>query len=1264
MQLITDGPDIPDKLLQAHEEENVIFFCGAGISYPAGLPDFKGLVDKIYEHTGANRTLIQEDAYNKKKYDATLNLLEQDITGGRLVVRNALKEILQPNMRLKDASATHLALLQLGRNREGGILRLVTTNFDRIFEKVAKNKKISINVHAAPMLPVPKKSRWNGLVHLHGLLPEKNEDDQSPLQRLVLTSGDFGLAYLTERWAARFVSELFRNYVVCFIGYSIDDPVLRYMMDALAADRMLGETMPLAYAFGDCTPGKEDDRTIEWEAKGVTPILYQVPENTNDHSLIHNTLKAWAQLYQEGTLGRERIITEYARIHPSESTKQDDFVGRMLWALSHESGLPARRFTEFAPVPPLDWLEFFAADRYNHEDLFRFKIAPPGTVDDKLSFSLINRPVSYKNAPWMKLISDKVTSSRWDDVMSNLAPWLTRHLNDPRLIIWIVEQGGQLHDHLKWLIDDRLSNIAKLENDGNKTELDKILNNSPNAIPDEFMRTLWRLFLAGRVKSSRNHIDTFSWEKRLERDGLNVISRLELRELLAPMVKIQKSYYPEFHKVEKTRQQLNYEIVLAADTISSTIRKGNNKQWNVVLPGLLDEFQKLLLDALDLYNELDEKEQYSDRSFWDMPSISPHWQNRNFRDWTVLIELLRDSWLQIFEKAPAKANEIAKKWFKISYPTFKRLALFAASYGCITPSQWVNWLTAYNAKWLWAIDTRRETMRLLVLQGAKLHSKAKIKLETAIITGPPRDMFRDDLEEERRHYRIEHAIWLHLAKLKSGNYELGDEAATRYNDLSAKNPEWKLAKDESDEFSHWMSCTGDPENLDEDTNINAPSTQNELVKWLKQNPQEDDLFYRDNWRETCKQYPENTAFALLELAREGKWPTKRWEEAFYTWQERKDSRLLWAYLAPTLQTMPDEVFQKIVRSVSWWLEIVPKSMDRLKDIFFMLCSRILEFPYQDEVDNDSPVTKAINHPIGRITKALLNLWFKDDPQDDDRLPPKIEPFFSKLCDTKIVQFRHGRVILASRLISLFRLDRLWTQKYLIPLLDWNINADEAQAAWEGFLWSPRLYQPLLLAIKPQFFDTVHHYQNLGVHKRQYAAFLTYAALSQIDGYTTKDFQNAFNELPQEALEEAASTLSQALASSEDQREEYWTNKILPFWHNIWPKSQRIISNNIVSSLAYLCIEARNKFPESLTILFPWFKPIEDTNLVVHLLPEYKLPELFPKECLKFLGAIIGKKIWVTKELKQCLDIIIQKCPELKSNSQYIRLNELVRKHGI
>ncbi|MGD9852409.1 MAG: SIR2 family protein [Nitrospirales bacterium] len=498
MQFIKHGPDIPELLLQAHEDGRVVFFCGAGISYPAGLPGFHGLVDHLYTALGTVRTSIEEEAYSREQYDATLDLLERRIPGQRLAVRRALTKILKPKLRRKGASDTHAALLQLAKSRDGAI-RLVTTNFDRIFQHLTKRSKPAIPTYPAPLLPIPKNSRWDGVVYLHGLLPEK--PDENSLQQLVLSSGDFGLAYLTERWAARFVSELFRNYIVCFVGYSINDPVLRYMMDALAADRMLGEFTPQAYAFGDFQTGQEQTKQNEWKAKGVTPILYEIPAGINDHSALHQTLKIWANTYRDGVGGKERIVVEYAMTRPLASTRQDDFVGRMLWALSHESGLPAKRFADFDPVPALDWLEPLCDTRFRQADLARFGVPPLSKQDDKLSFSLTKRPAPYTHAQLMEIVNGGRGDSNWDKTMHQLAQWLTRYLDDPELVLWVTKQGGQLHSNFRWLIEDTLDKLKKLESEGNTEELDRIRSHAPKAIPRPMMRTIWGLLLSGRVKS-------------------------------------------------------------------------------------------------------------------------------------------------------------------------------------------------------------------------------------------------------------------------------------------------------------------------------------------------------------------------------------------------------------------------------------------------------------------------------------------------------------------------------------------------------------------------------------------------------------------------------------------------------------------------------------------------------------------------------------------------------------------------------------------
>ena len=75
-----------------------------------------------------------------------------------------------------------------------------------------------------------------------------------------------------------------------------------------------------------------------------------------------------------------------------------------------------------------------------------------------------------------------------------------------------------------------------------------------------------------------------------------------------------------------------------------------------------------------------------------------------------------------------------------------------------------------------------------------------------------------------------------------------------------------------------------------------------------------------------------------------------------------------------------------------------------------LCRRVLALPL--EVGTGSRITRngietydsvgsAINHPIGHVTQALINLWFKQSPNDNDLLPAEIKTMFSTLCDVQV-----------------------------------------------------------------------------------------------------------------------------------------------------------------------------------------------------------------------------------------------------------------------
>lgn len=203
----------------------------------------------------------------------------------------------------------------------------------------------------------------------------------------------------------------------------------------------------------------------------------------------------------------------------------------------------------------------------------------------------------------------------------------------------------------------------------------------------------------------------------------------------------------------------------------------------------------------------------------------------------------------------------------------------------------------------------------------------------------------------------------------------------------------------------------------------------------------------------------------------------------------------------------------------------------------------------------------------------------------------------------------------------------------------------------------------MLAFKPQFLETARHHAELGEHARQFAAFLTYAALGPVDGYTAEDWRAAVGSLPQEGLEESAQALSQALEGAGDQREEYWTNRIQPFWQDIWPKSRELATTGIAGSLARMCLAAGAAFPEALTAVLDWLRPIEHPYYVIHRLHESGLCARFPIHALRLLAAIVDDQPWGEPELGQCLDLIVQTDEGLAQDPLYQRLRTYARRRG-
>lgn len=1264
MQFVRNGPDVPERLLQAHEDGSVVFFCGAGISFPAGLPSFGELVKNIYDYFKDLPSAEQKAAIKAKQFDTAIGLLENELVNGRTTVREKLAKILTPNLDSSNATATHEALLTLSRNSNGGT-RLVTTNFDRLFEEVIDRSNLEVVSFSAPLLPVPKR-RWEGLVYLHGLLPRKPTDRQ--LDELVVSSGDFGLAYLTERWAARFVSEMFRNFTVCIVGYSINDPVLRYMTDALAADRLLGEPHLEVFAFGSYSKGRENERASEWKAKNVTPILYRMHKN---HWYLHKTLRAWAEIHRDGITGKDRIIDDHANLRPLTSTKQDDFVGRVLWALSDPSGLPAKRFANYDPVPSLDWLDAFSERRFRHSDLRRFGVIPNVDDDDGLEFSIISRPCPYTNAPWMTLVDYYGLNDKcWDKIMYKLADWLIRHLDDPALVLWLVKRSGRLIRMFADSVEQHLKYLDMLESNNEFDKLERIRANARRAVPRPIMRTLWRLLLAEKLKSPLPINNIYHWLDRFGRDGLTTVSRLELRELLSPCVLLREPFLlngilNHSRESARLRDLVDWEIILTSDNVHYALRKlRKSSQWPLTLPKLLDDFNTLLRDTMDLKCELGGVDDKRDLSYIVQPSISDHPQNRRIYEWTALIELARDAWIETVKIDPDQARRIAESWILVPYPVFRRLALYAAAQNnVISTRQGLDWLLTDDHYWLWSVETQREAIRLLVKLVPELNSDQLTKLEQVILEGPPRSMYQDDIQPVRWVSIVGSEIWLRLAKMDSAGANLRSVTRKKMEELQ-QHPTRQLAADDSDEFPSWVGEASEWQMF-----IATPRQRRELVHWLKQYPKGgnrwDTNWQDDDWSQRCHNNFSTTACALCALAKDGEWLSARWHEALSVWSTEKHAKRSWRYMAFLLVDSPDDILLSLARSVGRWLKSVAKTFDHHQEVFFKLCKRILELEYQNGSDEemDNSVSRAINHPVGHVVEALLNWWFRNSLEDSQGLPDEINPIFTTLCDVRVGKFRHGRVLLASRVVTLFRVDREWTECYLLKLFDWS-NEIEARAAWEGFLWSPRIHRPLLESIKRPFLDTARNYEKLDTrYGTNYVTLLTFIALERDDCFTNSDLRTATAEIPIESLQHVANAIERALEGAGEQRTEYWHNRVQPYLQTIWSRSRARMAPDISESLSRVCIAAQNAFPEALVELRPWLQPLQHPDYLVNLLNEAELCSKFPGDTLEFLSVTTGEQLPTTRDLKSCLEQIRVANPELNSDPRFRNLWNLIRQAG-
>ncbi|MDQ0424551.1 SIR2 family protein [Cellulomonas iranensis] len=288
---ITSEVELPQAVIDAHSAGHLVFFVGAGASMgpPSSLPSFTGLAREL----ASMARISFADTTNLDTFLGELPAGFATHAHTRALIGRAGS---LPN-------ATHTALVRLASST--GDLRIVTTNFDDHLLSAATGAGVEVrDTWFGPSLPLGDE--FIGLVHLHGSVRRDPRE-------LVLTDTDFGRAYLTRGWATRFLLPMFQEYTVVFVGYSHDDPIMRYLALGLPPRTLRFAFTPLHHAADP-----------KWERLGVGTIGY--PVVGDDHAALVAALQAWDVRARMGQTDHRSRMNEIIDAGPEMTPVDRDYL--------------------------------------------------------------------------------------------------------------------------------------------------------------------------------------------------------------------------------------------------------------------------------------------------------------------------------------------------------------------------------------------------------------------------------------------------------------------------------------------------------------------------------------------------------------------------------------------------------------------------------------------------------------------------------------------------------------------------------------------------------------------------------------------------------------------------------------------------------------------------------------------------------------------------------------------------------------------------
>jgi hypothetical protein len=1238
LRFVEGGPSIPDELLWARDQGRVVFFCGAGVSRAkTGLPDFLGLTEKVVRGLGvppddpALKILDEIRAVEKRtgipglvSLDRVFGALEREFLSSD-IERTVASELRLPEN--PDLSA-HKILLDLATTREGTV-RIITTNFDRAFDHCGRETETWLS----PRIPDPSHAtQFNGIVHLHGKVGEDYQGAEG--DGFILSSSEFGKAYLSDGWATKFVREILDKYAVVFIGYSADDPPIHYLLEALG--RTVG-SIENVYAFQS---GDVENATAKWIHKGVTAIPY---DPNNRHRMLWDTLAAWAQRARDP----DKWISEIIGFAGKGPRELDPYIrGQVAHIVSTSNGVKC--FSEVDNPPPAEWLCVFdKGKRYAKPGyLGDYQIRGP-FVDPFDYYGLDSDTVPARIDPDDHYAKREIPAECWsafsltdgdfaeskDDGMSHfmghkasgpyhLAPrfqqlgrWIGRISSQPATVWWAARQGP-LHPGIRRIVRWELNHASQEISEG--------------------VRIAWR-YLLEYWDSVRFDVgqDGYELVEEIEKEGWSNAVVRKYAVCFRPYLKIESPFgvepIPPSSQEEPHWQQLiKLDVEYPVSAIEIEVP-------DAFLSDIVISSRKNLEIARDLEAEIGG---YGLSGIAPInPSDDPD-QNDVGRGMGLSGAVIRFSVL--FKRVVDFDINLARSEYSLwmnDDQVFARLRIWAVGLpDLFQPDQATEVLLQLPDRSFWGSHHQRDLLLSLRSRWAEFNSESRGEIENRIVNGPDR---WDQEDDEEYRERCAWSVLQRLSWLQQNGCALSEETIAYMHEQEATVEKWEPAQAVAAADS--LEGRGGMVRSDTDYSMLADEPLSSTLEKAEElsGRQEDFLVEKRPFAGLASRLPVRTFAALRLAAKRGEFPEWAWRTFLNSEARKSDKPRFVAFIAEQLSRIGMAPLSSIVRPVADWVRDVSGTLsentpDSFERIVNSLIAVLKEEPQegrsviQRRREEPDWVMEAINSPTGKLAQALFDHPLKSDLKTGQGYPTAWLAFIDDLLSLPGDLRRHALVVFTHNLDWFYAIDPRWSEQKLLSILETDSKSDQ-EAFWGGFFWGAKIPRESLYdRLKPYLLGVA---EKGGLSRRGHAQVLSGIILagwgstregSEERFVTDEEFRNVLIRADEDFRLQVL-WQAQRWANSDDAGSRKRWEELLPrLFSDVWPKQISAKSPRVSERLCDLVFDVEGSFSQLADVVLPLLTKIERDHLMLPHLTKSRdgIADKHPKKMLEVLYAVL------------------------------------------